>query len=327
MPYTYSYFLITICYFQWGSILSFAPLLAADIELNVPKNINQYNQLKFPLWGSPKLDGIRIVNPTGTPTTRSLKQVRNHQIVELLSQSCFQHFDGEGIAGPETASNVFQRSTSWIMSFNPRKHEPDWKLFVFDYTKDPLLPYFRRFEHLQEAIDKLSPDNREYVSLVEQRPLNSLDDLFRYEEEKLLMKYEGLIVRDPNASYKFGRSTFNEHILLKVKRFVDTEGEIIGFEEMMSNQNEQTRNELGYAERKGGSAKMVPAGILGKFVVTHPDFPKEFRVGSGLNMAQRKEIWDNQEAFLGRRIKFKYQEVGIKDLPRTPIFLGFRENE
>ena len=43
--------------------------------------------------------------------------------------------------------------------------------------------------------------------------------------------YEGLMLRDPNGVYKFGRSTVKENILLKVKDFMDDEAEIISFRE------------------------------------------------------------------------------------------------
>ena len=41
--------------------------------------------------------------------------------------------------------------------------------------------------------------------------------------------YEGLMLRDPNGIYKFGRSSVKENILLKVKEFMDDEAEIIAF--------------------------------------------------------------------------------------------------
>ena len=51
----------------------------------------------------------------------------------------------------------------------------------------------------------------------------------------------------------------------------------------------------------------------------------EFSCGSGLNDALRQEIWDNRTKYLGKLVKYKYMATGIKNLPRHPVFMGFRD--
>ena len=51
----------------------------------------------------------------------------------------------------------------------------------------------------------------------------------------------------------------------------------------------------------------------------------EFSCGSGLNDALRDEIWKNQSKYLGKLVKYKYMSKGIKELPRHPVFIGFRD--
>jgi len=298
--------------------LSFKPLLASDIA--------ELSALRLPLWGSPKLDGVRVVNHFGHPMTRSLKPVRNTEVSAVYSGDLFRYMDGEIIAGPETHKSVFQRSQSFVMSFNP-PIQWDFQLHVFDYTRDPLLPYKTRYEELQEALDKLPPELWKLTKLVEQKPLENIQQIEEYEEKKVSMNYEGIMLRDPNAKYKFGRSSLKEHILLKMKRFADDEATIVGFKELLSNQNTLTKNELGYAERKGGSENMIPMGTLGSVIVESKLFSSQFNIGSGFDAATRQTIWDNRDLYLGRQIKYKFQPSGIKDLPRFPIYLGFREPE
>ena len=77
-------------------------------------------------------------------------------------------------------------------------------------------------------------------------------------------------------------------------------------------------------ERKGGAAGHVLMDTLGSFILENKN-GETFKCGSGLNDELRKEIWDNQDQYLGQLVKFKYMAHGVKDLPRHPIFLGFRD--
>ena len=40
-----------------------------------------------------------------------------------------------------------------------------------------------------------------------------------------------------------------------------------------------------------------------------------------------KEIWNNREDYLGKLVKYKFMTTGIKDLPRHPVFVGFRSED
>jgi DNA ligase-1 len=73
---------------------------------------------------------------------------------------------------------------------------------------------------------------------------------------------------------------------------------------------------------------VVSTTELGKFLVRGINNGFEgidFKLGSGLNAAQRECFWENKERLLGKVIEYKYQNHGIKDAPRTPIFLRFRD--
>jgi DNA ligase-1 len=110
----------------------------------------------------------------------------------------------------------------------------------------------------------------------------------------------------------------------KLKRFTDAEYEVVGFEERMHNGNEATVNALGHTERSSHKSGKVGRGDLGALVLRTPA-GLEFNCGSGFNDEQRHEIWNNQGAYLGKLAKVKSFLVGVKDLPRFPTFLGFRD--
>lgn len=293
--------------------MKFKPLLAATLE-------DIYN-IRYPVMTSPKLDGIRVVIRDGVPCTRSLLPVRNTYAMEVFKDPAFNFLDGEIISGPPNAKDVFQRSQSFVMSFDKLDV---FCLHVFDYTKDPMVPFLSRYEDLQKIVNNLESAN---IQLVPHKLCASAEELDHQEQEAVEQGYEGLMIRDPYGRYKFGRSSLREGILIKMKRFVDSEAEIIGFNEEKHNANEATLNELGYTQRKGGKENFIGKDTLGSFIAKNDEFEFSFNIGSGLNAAQRKEIWENQEQYMGRIVKFKYQEIGTKDRPREPIFLGFREPE
>lgn len=137
--------------------------------------------------------------------------------------------------------------------------------------------------------------------------------------------YEGVMGRSMDGTYKYGRSTMKEGILWKLKRFADHEYEVVGFEERMHNANEATINELGYTERSSHKAGMVPMGTLGALILKHS--AGDFRCGTGFTDEQRAHIWANRDALMGRMAKIKHFEIGVKDLPRFPVFLDFRPLE
>ena len=138
--------------------------------------------------------------------------------------------------------------------------------------------------------------------------------------------YEGGMVRTADSPYKFGRSTRKQGWLLKIKDFVDTEAEIIGVYELMRNENEAKTNLLGRTERSSHKENLVPSGLLGGFVLRHPDW-EDFRCGSlkGVTHEERKTMWERKDELVGQLVKFKYQPHGSKDRPRLPIFLGLRD--
>ena len=140
------------------------------------------------------------------------------------------------------------------------------------------------------------------------------------------MGYEGVMLRKPDGKYKFGRSTAREFILMKLKRFSDAEYKVIGFQERMHNANEATINELGHTERSAHMENMVPRGDLGALVLEMSD-GQIFNCGTGFDDKSRKEIWQNRDKYVGRWAKIKSFLIGVKDLPRFPVFISFRDED
>lgn len=287
--------------------MTFKPILAATLKDISDIDFNH-------TWvASPKLDGIRAIVREGAVYSRTLKLIPNKKVQELFGS--YEHYDGELIVGPPTAHDVYRQTTSGVMS---QDKEPDVKLFAFDHIQRPSEPFHRRIAQLA------NPNNFTDLVIVEQRAVLNEDDLLSYESELLTLGYEGVMLRRLDASYKFGRSTMREGSLIKVKRFEDAEAQIIGFVEQMHNGNVATRDELGRTKRSSHKANKTGKGTLGALIVRNTA-GVEFEIGTGFDDALRHEIWDNRDKYLGKFVKYKFFPVGVKDKPRHPVFLGFRD--
>jgi DNA ligase-1 len=291
----------------------FRPLLAATVDLE---------KVKFPCYVSPKLDGIRVLGMNGKAMTRSMKELPNRYIQSIFASGIYDGLDGEIIVGPANAPDVYRTTNSAVMS---KAGEPDFTYHVFDRWDLQYITFDTRYKNLEVLCCPPKAFALHKVALVPQVKVHNLVGLLEVEAHWLEAGYEGVMGRSIDGVYKYGRATMKEGILWKLKRFADHEYEVIGFEERMHNGNVATTNELGYTERSSHKAGMVPMGTLGALVLKHS--AGDFRCGTGFTDEQRAQIWANRESLTGSMAKVKHFEIGVKDLPRFPVFLGFRAQE
>lgn len=306
---------------------TFRPLLAAAVETEA-----DYDKLVYPLLASPKIDGIRVIcHPTMGAITRSCKPVPNKSIREILSQSQFRWLDGEITVGPTTAPDVFNRTQSAVMSHDGT---PTFTYTAFD-TLDQLsvnCPFTTRLDDARTIVERYQNNfDQMTLSMLEHEMIYERDHLDAYEEAMVAASYEGIMLRRPDGRYKMNRSTLNEGILLKLKRFVDDEAVICGYEPLQRNENEAFEDERGFTKRSSANAgKAVDYTRIGKFnvIATTGRFKDvAFKIGSGLTDSQRLQFAAEWPKMLGATITFKYQDHGSKDAPRAPIFKGVRYPE
>lgn len=276
--------------------------------------------LRYPVMVSPKLDGVRCLIKDGVAVSRSLKPIPNKHVQLLFGRKEYNGLDGELIVvdtkANEAAGDVFQRTTSGVMSI---EGHPKVLFFVFDDFSDPALKFKLRL--VNAAARCAGSKHLQFVKHFIVRTKAGLDD----HEEKFLRKgFEGLMARDPDGEYKFGRSTLKQGWLLKLKRFEDSEAKVIGWEPLKHNHNIAQLNALGHQERSTKQAgKQVDASLMGALVVQDTKTKVEFGIGTGFTEAQRRSYRDN---VVGLTVKYKYQPTGVKEKPRFPVFLGFRDS-
>ena len=294
--------------------------------------VTNLKKIKYPVWVSPKLDGVRaLVLPGVGLVSRTLKPIPNKHTREL-----FKHLvgcDGELIVGEATDPDVFNKTTSAVMT---EEGTPDVKFIIFDYFTEPDLPYLpvpsdddkvrdSRIDRLGPFLRSLPKDNKENVLVLAQKLLYDTPCVLYEEGTYLLQGFEGLMLRSPEGKYKFGRSTEKEQYLLKLKRFEDSEAVVLGTKEQLANNNLQTVDNLGHKVRSSHKENLVPAGMLGTLLVKDIKTDVEFEVGTGFTDEQRKLLWKERDTLPGKIVKYKYQKTGVKVKPRFPVFLGFRD--
>ena len=287
------------------------PLLSCGVPLD---------KVKFPIYISTKFDGIRALVIDGVVYSRSLKPIRNKHVQKLFGKPEYNGFDGELIVGDIYAKDVFQKTTSGVMS---EDGTPDVTFHVFDLWSKPTFDYEYRQRELQEIL--LNSEEYEGVVYTMIHKCQTVEDLEFFLNHEKNVGGEGLIGRKPDGVYKYGRSTPKEQFSMKFKFFQQEEFEVVGFNERMHNTNEQKRDELGYAERSSAKEGLVPTDTLGSLVLKYGD--DTFNCGTGFSDALRYEIWSNQDKYLGKLASIRYMSVGMDKLPRCPSFVWFRSGD
>ena len=291
------------------------PMLAASLET--------VDSIKFPVYATPKLDGIRCLKIDGQIVSRTFKPIRNAELAAAVKDLLPDGSDGELIMG----GGNFQSTTSMVMSADKTIGNEKAYFYWFDYVLDDnKKPYLERINDMKKFVEDhpeiLTASPVKIVPLVPTE-IKTIEELLQYESEVLEQGFEGVMMRSANGPYKFGRSTLKEGSLVKMKKFDDDEAVIIGFNELQKNTNEKTKDEFGYAKRSSHSSGKIEQDTLGSIDVNWNGI--HFSIGSGFTAEQRKEFWNDRDNLMGKIVKFKYFAIGIKEAPRFPTFLGIRD--
>ncbi len=288
------------------------PMLAADISEDLDK-------LRYPVYATPKLDGVRaMVYPDGV-FSRNGKAIPNRGVQRDFTLPEFEGLDGELIVGSATAPDVYRKTQSVT---SREADDTPVKFYVFDiYTHAGV--YERRKKDLIKSVDFSIAEEFYPVRIYEVPTYYCCDlaALFAVETKMLEQGYEGLILRSPDGLYKPGRSPAKAQGMLKLKRFTDSEAEVIGIEEEMHNGNEARKDVYGRTERSSHKANLSGTGRMGALVVRDLATGVEFKIGTGFDAADRDKSWA-----IGTIVKYKHFAIGAKDKPRFPTYIGLRED-
>lgn len=271
--------------------------------------------IRFPKMASPKLDGIRFVNMDGLCITKSGKPIPNLFVQEWAEKYLPVGCDGELIVGEPNLETTYNTTFRGVMTI---KGEPDFRFHLFDRVEDSVVAWER-----YTALSRLELNDR--IVLVKQRWVNNQAELDAFYEGCLSDGYEGVILKEPTGSYKFGRSTAKEQTQLKLKPEHDEDALVLAFDEAMHNGNEAFLNALGETDRSAHQDNKTGLGMVGGIQVVNQHGLK-FNVSPGkLTHDERRSVWANKESYIGKFLKYRSMSYGVKEAPRHPRFLCWRD--
>ena len=268
------------------------------------------DKIKFPVWASPKFDGIRGIVKDGIVLSNTLTPIPNKYIQDQLGWAAFNGLDGELVV----RESEFNLTSSGVMSEDGK---PGFEFQVFDLWDKPTCDFEMRFNYLTLKLVSIDPT---HIKVCHQELCYNVEELLAFEVECLEAGFEGICFRHANAPYKYGRGTLNDGCLYKRKPFEDGEAMIVGFEEQLENLNELTLDERGLAKRSSHQANKLGKNTLGKLICASSEFGEiKIGTGTGLTQALRQFIWDNQELFVNKFLTYKFQRHGTLNKPRIAI--------
>ena len=335
----------------------FKPLLAVDATEHL-------DNVKFPKLASTKFDGIRCVfHPEKGMISRSFKKIQNLQL-QFKFEQMQEHaemtniiFDGELYSHDLNFQEIMRTCMTqdfWTTKGSRRIMEEKGFTDFLDYKKyvskliDSISFYCFDCVGMLSDSHKAPFVNRQmtikdidlpFVIPVEQWEVHSADEVRDAFKKALDKGFEGLILRDPNGPYKFGRSTLKEEYLLKCKPFESFDGqviEVIQATEVDPNA-EKTVNELGRSVTSKKKDDRIPIEKASAFKVRYIEdvtdlqgvpqeqYGHELKVSLAMTDVEKEEVWKNRDSYIGKWIEYKGMVVGAKDVPRHAVMLRFRE--
>lgn len=245
---------------------------------------------------SEKLDGVRARWHKGKLWSRSKKEFPAPQFFIDKLKKLLGDIEADGELYLDHGK--FQETVSIVRC---AKEDRGWgkiRYIVFDVAANG--PYLARTKKARTTLhgyrNTIEYHNFKFIDY-HKIGKNTAEEIMYYHNAAIYYGGEGIMVRNPETEYEFGRS-WN---LLKVKEFKDMEVKVIGYEK---------------GTKDGRNADRV-----GK-LLCRMDNGKEVGVGNGLSDHEREN-----PPKIGSIITIKYFELTDEGKPRFPSFVAIRDYE
>ena len=271
------------------------------VEPMLAKNFDDYrDKIKFPVYSSSKLDGIRCIVTKDGMFSRNGKIFNSCPHIREELQYFFNKYPDVVLDGElycDKLNNNFNKICSLVKKSKPNTEDLlESKITVQYWIYDTVNKeqFTTRFKFIQENIKETS--NIKIVYSVPVNNFNELDDLY---EQYLSAGFEGQMVRI-NAVYENKRSKN----LLKRKEFQDREYIILDILE-------------GEGNRSGLAGAMV--------------FKNENSILFNSNIkgdrSFLKELLINKNQYIGKEATIKFFNLTPNFIPRFPFVVSIRDFE
>jgi DNA ligase-1 len=274
------------------------PMLAQTYEPNTKKN--KKNDIAFPCFVQPKLDGLRCIMYSSNEKIRC--QSRTGTFFDSLThitnelETFYKHnkviLDGELY----TTSIPFEELAGLIKKKKLTEEDKEKikivKYHVYDIINDKT--YENRLNDINSYIK-----NFQYAVKVPTYHVENFSQFKDYFSQFIQTGYEGIMLRNVNGLY---RCNYRSHDLQKYKEFLESEYTISSFKE-------------GDGRDKGTV-----------IWVCQTEDGKEFSVRPRGTIEKRKEWYNNGQKYLGKKLTVIYQELSEMGIPRFPVGKDVRDD-
>lgn len=244
-----------------------------------------------PVYAQPKLDGMRCLPVQDSYLmSRQGKNISNlHHLypeINALRQLLGYIPDGELYAHGLT----FQENMKIIKKYRKGQTE-QVKFHVYDGVA--AVDFHTRYKDLEKIFSKV---NFSFIELVPTYLVTSPAHVEQLHSRFLSEGYEGTIIRHGDADYKINGRSSN---LLKFKTFHDLSVEVVDVIP---------------------SDRRPEQGVL----VCQLGDTQQFKASLKFSHAEREEILEDKDEYIGKIAEIRYFENTDEGLPRFPVCVGFR---
>jgi len=271
--------------------------------------------IEYPAAGQRKFDGVRCMamEATGFPSNIALLTRKNKEFAglnQLRAEIALLNLPPSIVLDGELFSETltFQRVTGLVRKFPENLTEQDYadldqvsyRIYDLINLSNPTMPFVGRYRLLQSLLNAVPSANRPRLILTRNVRINNEGDVVRWLGQFEREGYEGLMVRNLESPYELDKRS--KH-LQKVKTFIDAEFPIVGYYEATGNDRGTPVWEC-----------EAPNG-------------RRFRARPMGTLEERRELWANRDAMIGRPLTVRFFEYTDDGVPRFPVGVTIRDYE
>ena len=271
-----------------------------DASVPLPMLAHEYSKRGkgvYPCFVQPKLDGTRCIGIPGKGLFSRLRKTFPHMEhiadeLNLLRPDII--FDGELYTNELT----FQQIVGLVKKETLREEDVAQQRKIKYHVYDLVMPgtFEERYAFLKKVMREAKFKN---IVLVPTERCASEEEMKAKHNEYVAAGFEGIMLRNPAGLYKHSRSAD----LLKYKEFIDEEFTVVGFTE-------------GDGQDKGCVVW-----------ICETEEKKRFQCRPRGTKEERKEMFQNGDSYIGKKLTVRFQEWSDAHIPRFPVGIAFRDYE
>jgi DNA ligase-1 len=248
----------------------------------------EVSRLKFPCFGSPKMDGVRSIKKSNKFYSRNGHEyVGLGHLIKELEQINTTKLDGELVVDGKT----FQDGSGLIRSNDPT---PNAQFHIFELPEDKG-SFTQRLNMMMNNIHQIGP----HIFCIPHSIMHNKDDVMKYYDKCRNAGYEGVVIKPYEYDYKGNRS----YTWMKMKPTETVDLKVIGIYEGQ-----------GKYEGKMGGVEVMYNG-------------KKNKIGGGWSDNQRGEYWFFPDKIIGKVIEVWFMEQTDDGNMRHARFVKFRPDK